>query len=194
MRRHLSRPLRWVLVALAFSALLADCTVGPQDQPVPVEVPHVTRRATTPISATGVPLTMQAYLLRGDRLVRVERIVPAGKGIEPALSALALPLSRDEVAQGLRTALPITTSPMRGRLTESGVALIGVPQGFDRLSVREQAAALGQIVFTVTADTLATGVQLVQGNRVLAVPDPTGELLTRPLTRNDYVALTPGAR
>ena len=185
--------MRAAVLGIAVTALVAACTVGPQDQPVPVEVPRVPRRATTPVSSTGVPLTMQAYLLRGDRLVRVERIVPAGKGIQPALSALALPLSRDEVAQGLRTALPITTAPMQGRLTESGVALIGVPQGFDRLSVREQAAALGQVVFTVTADTLATGIQLVQGNRVLAVPDPSGELLTRPLTRNDYVSLTPAA-
>jgi hypothetical protein len=136
---------------------------------------------------------MQAYLLRGDRLARVEREVPEGSGIGPALAALSLPLSREEVALGLRTALPTPNdaAPLGGRLTPTGVAEVDLPPGFDRLSLREQEAALAQIVFTVTADTIATGVQLVREGRAVPMPDGTGQLLSRPLARADYEALAP---
>lgn len=177
--------------ALLALVLVGSCTLGPQD--APVAVPGATPAATSgSVTATAVPFTMQAYLLRGDRLVRVERQVPEGSGIDPALAALALPLSREEVAQGLRTALPTPPSaPLTGRLTATGVAEVTVPEGFDRSSVRDQEAALGQIVFTVTSDTIATGVQIVQDGKALPMPDATGQLLSRPLVREDYAALTP---
>ena len=177
------------LIALGLGS---GCTLGPQD--APVAVPGSSRATTTgPVTPTAVPFTMQAYLLRGDRLARVERQVAEGSGIDPALSALAMPLSREEVAQGLRTALPSTTVPLVGRLTATGAAEVNVPEGFDRLSVRVQEEALGQIVFTVTADTIASSVQIVQDGRVLPMPDANGQLLSRPLTRADYVALTPAS-
>ena len=179
-----------VASGLVVLGLGSACTLGPQEAPVAVPGrSRVTASASGP--PTAVPLTMQAYLLRGDRLARVERRVPEGAGIAPALAALMLPLSRDEVAQGLRTALPPNTVSLDGRLTDTGVAQVDVPQGFDRLSVRDQQAALGQIVFTVTADTVATGVQLVQGGRVLPMPDAGGQLRSRPLGRADYAALAP---
>lgn len=136
---------------------------------------------------------MQAYLLRGDRLARVEREVPEGSGIGPPLAALSLPLSREEVALGLRTALPTPNdaAPLGGRLTTTGVAEVDLPPGFDRLSLREQEGALAQLVFTVTADTIATGVQLVGDGRAVPMPDGTGQLLSRPLTRADYGAFAP---
>ena len=166
------------------------CTLGPQDAPVAVPGRSpVTASASGP--PTAVPLTMQAYLLRGELLARVERQVPEGSGIGPALAALAMPLSRDEVAQGLRTALPPTTASLVGRLTGDGGGPVDVPQGFDRLSARDQEAALAQIVFTVTADTVATGVQLVQDGGSWAMPDANGQLRSRPLSRADFAALSP---
>ncbi|HYQ33746.1 MAG TPA: GerMN domain-containing protein [Lapillicoccus sp.] len=188
------RRARVVVVAsvLVVLGLGSGCTLGPQDAPIAVP-----GRSPVPPSTSGpptaVPLTMQAYLLRGDLLARVERQVPEGSGIGPALAALAMPLSRDEVAQGLRTALPPTTGSLAGRLNAAGVALVDVPQGFDRLSLRDQEAALGQIVFTVTADTVATGVQLVQGGRVMPMPDASGQLRSRPLNRVDFAALAPAS-
>jgi hypothetical protein len=50
---------------------------------------------------------------------------------------------------------------------------------------------MAQLVFTVTADTLASSVVLVKGNRELPVPDATGRLVARPLTRLDYAAYQP---
>jgi hypothetical protein len=187
------------LAALALLGGVAACGLSPQDAPVPV--PGSTVRSAGPSEASrtlapvAVPFTMQAYLLRGDRLARVEREVPEGSGIGPPLAALSLPLSRDEVAQGLRTALPTSTegATLTGRLTPTSVAQVEVPAGFDRLSPREQEAALAQLVFTLTADTIATGVQLVRDGRPLPVPDGTGQLLTRPVGRTDYRALAPAS-
>jgi hypothetical protein len=66
-----------------------------------------------------------------------------------------------------------------------------VPKGFDHISVREQELAMAQLVFTITADTLASGVVLVQGSRELPVPDATGRLVEGPVTRLDYAAYQP---
>jgi hypothetical protein len=50
---------------------------------------------------------------------------------------------------------------------------------------------MAQLVFTVTANSLAQSVQLVQGTRSLPMPDPSGQLVTRPVTRVDYAAYNP---
>jgi hypothetical protein len=134
---------------------------------------------------------MQVYLIHGDRLQRVTRTVSPGKGMTPVLGALTAPLDEVELAGGLRTAVPTTTRPLAGTVTNEGTARIAVPPGFDRLSVREQQFAMAQLVFTVTADTLASDVVLVNGSRVIAVPDARGELATHPVTRQDYAELAP---
>ncbi|GAB3445786.1 hypothetical protein GCM10027517_27190 [Phycicoccus ginsengisoli] len=175
------------LVALV-ALVLGGCTVGAQGSPVPVQAPTV--GSPSPSSGPGVPLTVQVYLVRGDRLARVSRTVAPGAGLEPALAGLAKPLSAGELAAGLRSALPATGSPLSGRLVDA-VARVSVPKGFARVSVREQELAMAQLVFTVTADTLASSVQLVQGERELSTPDGTGRLVDRPVTRLDYAAYRP---
>jgi hypothetical protein len=72
-----------------------------------------------------------------------------------------------------------------------GVARIELPTGFERISVHEQSLAMAQLVFTVTANSLATSVQLVQGSRALPMPSPSGQLISRPVTRQDYAAYDP---
>jgi hypothetical protein len=176
------------VVAGLVLALLAGCSVGPQGDPVVVQAPQAS--APTPSSRAGVPLTVQVYAVRADHMYRLTRTVPPGAGLEPALTALAMPLTTAEVARGLRTALPTTGTALEGELRD-GVARVSVPKGFDHISVREQELAMAQLVFTVTADTLASSVVLVKGNRELPVPDATGRLVARPLTRLDYAAYQP---
>jgi hypothetical protein len=57
---------------------------------------------------------------------------------------------------------------------DNGVARIALPSGFERISVHEQSPAMTQLVFTVTANSLAQSVQLVQGTRSLPMPDWAG--------------------
>ncbi|EWT07949.1 hypothetical protein N864_17875 [Intrasporangium chromatireducens Q5-1] len=173
--------------------LLAGCGIGPQTDPVVVSIPPQTAISVPTTVVSGVPLSVQVYLLEGSHLFRVTRTVPPGPGMQPTLSAISAPISPDERSQGLRTALPPSVRPLRGSITGGDIARIEVPPGFDRLPVQEQINALGQLVFTVTADTLATGVQLVEDDKPVAVPDASGQLQDRPVTREDYAVLAPRA-
>ncbi len=69
-----------------------------------------------------------------------------------------------------------------------------MPTGFDGLSVHEQVAAMSQIVFTITANTVATEVRLTSGSRAIPVPDGAGRVLTRAVNTADYATWAPGRR
>jgi hypothetical protein len=139
-----------------------------------------------------VPLTVQVYLVQGERLARVTRTVPPGAGLEPSFVGLATPITRTQSDAGYRSALPVASTPLHGTVVD-GVARVDLPSGFERISVHEQALAMAQLVFTVTANSLATSVQLVQDGRALPVPAPGGQLVTRPVTRVDYAAYDPAS-
>lgn len=179
-----------LVTALVTALALCSCSIGVQARPDLIEVPRSAPTGAATASAPGVALTVQVYLLHGDRLERVARSVAPGAGLDPVLRALGAPLRPDEVARGLRTALPESASRLSGVVADA-TARITMPPGLDRLSVREQQTAVAQIVFTVTADSLATSVQLVSGGRAIAVPDGDGQLVERPLTRGDYASLAP---
>ena len=178
-------------VLLAVSLGAAGCALSRQDMPDQVLLPTQSGVASPDVSQPGVALSMQVYLIHGDRLQRVTRTVLPGKGMTPVLAALTAPLDEVELANGLRTAVPATMRPLAATVTDRGTARIAVPPGFDRLSVREQQYAMAQLVFTVTADTLASDVVLVNGSRVVAVPDARGMLAAHPVTRQDYAELAP---
>lgn len=168
---------------------LSACSIGTQSAAVPVVAPTAAMSSAGP-SRQGVPLTIQVYLVQGDRLARLTRTVPPGAGLEPSFVGLATPITATMSAAGIRSALPLASTPLRGKVVD-GVARVELPTGFERISVHEQSLAMAQLVFTVTANSLATSVQLVQGTRALPMPDPSGQLVTRPVTRVDYAAYNP---
>ena len=177
-------------MAAVSAVAVSACTIGTQASPVPASAPTETQTTSGP-SRQGVPLTVQVYLVQGDHLARLTRTVPPGAGLEPSFVALATPVTPAMVAAGIRTALPIASTPLHGVVDDNGVARIELPTGFERISVHEQSLAMAQLVFTVTANSLAQSVQLVQGTRSLPMPDPSGQLVTRPVTRVDYAAYNP---
>jgi hypothetical protein len=182
------------VVAVAVLATGA-CSIGPQDAPVPVAPPATKSPTVQPSTGHEVPypVTVQAYFLRGNRLVRLSRTVPRGSGLRPSLDALTEPLTTAELAEGLRTDLPTSPIELRGRLVAFGAAEVTVPPGFDRLSVRDQASAVAQLVFTITANTTAGSLRMVQDGDSVPVPDGTGEIVDGPVTREDYFQLRPDA-
>lgn len=177
-----------LVVAVALGP--AACSIGTQASPVPASAPTATSTSTGP-SRQGVPLTVQVYFVQGDHLARLTRTVPPGAGLEPSFVGLAVPVTPAMAAAGIRSALPIASTPLHGVVDEDGVARITLPAGFERISVHEQSLAMAQLVFTVTANSLAQSVQLVQGTRSLPMPDSSGQLVTRPVTRVDYAAYNP---
>lgn len=178
-------------LAVAGLVVVAGCSIGTQSAPVPAVAPSASATSTGP-SRQGVPLTIQVYLVQGDHLARLTRTVPPGAGLEPSFVGLSTPITPAMAAQGIRSALPLASSPLRGEVAD-GVARVELPTGFERISVHEQSLAMAQLVFTVTANSLATSVQLVQGSRALPMPDPSGQLVTRPVTRVDYAIYNPPA-
>ena len=167
----------------------AGCSVGTQSAPVTAVAPTASATSSGP-SRQGVPLTIQVYLVQDDHLAQLTRTVPPGAGLEPSFVGLATPITPTMATAGIRSALPLASNPLRGAV-DDGVARIELPTGFERISVHEQSLAMAQLVFTVTANSLATSVQLVQGSRALPMPDPSGQLVTRPVTRVDYAAYNP---
>jgi hypothetical protein len=186
-------------VAVTAAVLPAACTLTPQAEPVPLQLPEAPNPdspdapggSSNTAHADAVPLTMQVYLVHGDRLQRVTRTVPEGIGMGPVLDALTQPLNTVELANGLRSALPVSTRSLTADMTMEGTARVTVPTGFDRLALRDQQLAVAQIVFTVSANTLASDVQLVSGARVVPVPDAHGALVSTPVARSDYAELAP---
>lgn len=179
-----------MLTVAVVAAVLTGCSIGTQSSPVLAAAPTTTTTTTGP-SRQGVPLTIQVYLVQGDHLARVTRVVPPGAGLEPSFVGLAVPVNPAMAASGIRNALPIASTPLQGVVDQDGVARIELPAGFERISVHEQSLAMAQLVFTVTANSLAQSVQLVQGTRELPMPDPSGQLVNRPVTRVDYAAYNP---
>ncbi len=182
---------RTALAAAGLVALVAaGCGIGPEAHPVIVGadqggVGQPTRRPDLRV------VTVDVFLLRGDRLVRVTRAVQSAVGMHAALLALTQPLSGAEAQQGLRTALPASATPPSGSLAGS-VARITMPEGFDRLPLHEQVGAMSQIVWTLTTHTSAGAVRLVVDGRDIPVPDGQGVLRDRPVGPTDYLDWAPG--
>lgn len=176
-----------LLVVLLLAA--AGCGVGPQTHPVPVD-----ERAADAGGAAGGdvsrPVVVEVFLVRGSRLAPVSRVVSHQPGISACLLALSQPLSETERYRQLRSAVPTGDEELSGTILGS-VARVSMPVGFDRMAVREQVAAMGQIVYTVVANTNADRVQLYDGDRSIPVPGGDGALLERPVGRADYAGLAP---
>ncbi len=182
------RRLAALAVGLGILAV-SGCGIGPEQVPVIEASGGSTPFLPTP-TRTEVPLTVQVFLLRGEHLVRVSRSVPAGSGLAPCLTGLTRALNPSDVSAGLRTAIPVSRSLPTGTIVD-GVAVVSMPSGFDKLSVGGQVDAMSQLVYTITANTVATRVQLSIGARRVSVPDGSGQLLSRPVGPSDYATMAP---
>ena len=178
-----------MLLAALLLTVAGGCGVGPEAHPVPVD-----ERAEDAGGAAGGdvarPVVVEVFLVKGSRLSPVSRVVSNRPGISAALRALSQPLSETERYRQLRSAVPASDEELSGTILGS-VARVSMPAGFDRMAVREQVLAMGQIVYTVVANTNADRVQLYGGDRPIPVPGGDGALLDRPVGRADYAGLAP---
>ena len=128
---------------------------APSPVPVPASAPSATPTSSGP-SRQGVPLTVQVYLVQGDHLARLTQH-RAARGRAGAVlrrpGHARSPRRWRRPGSAVRCRSP--ARPLRGVVDDDGVARIELPTGFERISVHEQSLAMAQLVFTVTANSLA---------------------------------------
>ncbi len=183
----------WRVAALAaVLALAGGCALGPQSQPVALTRSAGQNQSPSPGNgALTIKVSERVYLVHNGTLVQVRRTAPLRDShLQTVVGALFEPLGFLERNEGLRTALPSMKTPVRVRV-HNHTATVALPPGFDRLAVSEQILAVGQIVFSISANSAAFRVQFTADRKRVPVPDGSGRLLDRPVTRADYVRIAP---
>lgn len=174
--------LRTLLLAVLL-ALTAGCGLTPQTGPqrVPPE-PAPTALSPSP-STTGI---VQIYLVRGERLVPVER---AGRTADDALALLAAGPTALDGGDGFVTYLP-PRAIGRAVRQEPGVLAVEVTADVAALPAREQVLAVAQLVWTATGVCCDTEVHLLVDGRPIPVPTDGGPV-QRPARRDDFRSVAP---
>lgn len=171
---------------LAAVLVLTGCGVGAQSEPEPISIPRPTAPesgATEGAAGTG----LRVWFVRDDRLEAAER--PAERpGIDAALDALAAGPTRDEVVDGLRTALsPQSLAPDRP-VPPGAVVTVGVSREFTEVAGGNQLLATAQLVFTVTEVAGVEAVRITADGSPVEVPTDDG-LTAEPVGREDYASV-----
>lgn len=190
-RHRATRRWRRAVPAVLLLALTAGCALGPQQQPVALSAPPSPGPSRSHSGSASVKVSERVYLVHNAALVQVRRSTPLrNTHLQTVMGALFEPLGFIERNEGLRTAVPTTKSPVHVHV-RSHLATVQLPAGFDDLAVSEQILAVGQLVFTISANSAAFRVQFKAGKKRVPVPDGSGRLVDRPVTRNDYVRIAP---
>jgi spore germination protein GerM len=153
--------------------------------------PHELATATAPHATSLVgPVTRltDVYLVRGEKVIASHRAVPDPVTLQRTVQALLNGPTREEAGHGLRSAVPGSLRLRRVELSGS-TAVVDVTSGLSSVSSQEQALALAQLVYTVTARSGVDSLRvLVDGQRV-EVARADGALTGGDVTRGDYQAL-----
>jgi spore germination protein GerM len=129
------------------------------------------------------------YLLAAEHLVPVVRPVPHPASLATALDILAKGPTADEFVLGLRTAVG-PTRPARSVASEEDLAVVELSDAFVT-NGNDQMIGLAQMVFTLTEIPGSGRVQFRLGGQPIGVPRGDGVLTAEPVSRADYVSLTP---
>lgn len=125
--------------------------------------------------------------------VRADQLVPAGRtavrsDLESVLQSLLSGPSEQELAAGLRTAIP-GPSDVRLVRIEGATAHVDLASPFVAIGGREQILALAQVVLTATSVAGVTDVRFTLEDQLVDVPRGDGTLSSGPLTTRDYASL-----
>lgn len=198
---------RLLLGFLAAAVLAAEgaCGVPLDDEPralssgeAPLELLGADPLTTTTTGLPGASSEVTIYLSgprtddpgRPERLVAVERRVPAPASVEKVVQMLLTGPRHDEARQGLRSAInPETT--ILSAVVERGIATIDLSGNFAVGSGTDQIVALAQIVFTATDLGGVVGVRFTLDGRSAEVPSGDGTLTRTPLGRAAFATFGP---
>ena len=130
-----------------------------------------------------------AYFIRGEGLVGKAAVVDSQFLATDLINLLIEGPSSDLTAKGLRSGLAQRQDLIDDILVENDLARLKLSPQFNDLPGIEQILVLGQITLTLVANLEVIGVEFIQDENVLIVPDARGKPIARPSTRSDYVEL-----
>jgi spore germination protein GerM len=171
---------------------LAACGVGSQPDATPIDREAVPFGLLEPASTTtSVPAgrTTSVYLVSGDRLLRVDRSIPAAASPADLVELVVAGPSEVERAFGVTTALPAGSVARVG--ASRGAAEVELSSGFSEVRGDEQLLALAQIVYTLTEQPGIGGVRFTLGDEPIRIPTEDGVRGDGFLSRDDLSALGP---
>lgn len=193
-RRCLSRR-RALVVLVPMALLVSGCGLGVDASPVIVnkrDVPyHLLAPATTTTTQAGVQREYVTVYLEGpQRLVAVSSALTPPVTVRSVLSALGTGPTSRQASAGLKS--PISTAaPLSETGVKGGTVTISVGASFTKLAGHDQAIAVAQLVYSLTALPHVTSIDIrIHGKRA-KVPTANGTLSSGPLDRLDYAALAP---
>jgi spore germination protein GerM len=165
------------------------CGVTVQSHPRPLATASSPRGTSL---AGPVTRLTNIFLVRGDKVVVSHRAVPDPVTLQRIVQALLNGPTKADAGHGLRSAVPASLR-MRRVAAAGQTAVVDLTSGLDSVSSHEQALALTQLVYTVTAQPGVSSLRvLVDGHRV-EVARADGTLTTGDLTRADYRSLLSNA-
>lgn len=135
-------------------------------------------------STTTVGSTAVVFLAAGEQLVAVDRPVPPDASLADLLEVVAAGATPQEAALGLSSYLP--DGQVGAVASSRGVAVVDLRASFAALSPRDQAAAIAQIVFTLTGRPGIGRVGFTLDGASIEVPRGDGALTTDALARDDF--------
>lgn len=193
-RRGSSRP-RALLALLPLVLLASGCGLGVDAAPAIVnkhEVPyHLLAPARTTTTEPGTQSEYVTVYLEGpQRLVAVSSALTPPVTVRSVLVALGTGPTSRQASAGLKS--PISTAaPLVETGDSAGVVTVSVAPSFTKLAGQDQAVAVAQLVYTLTALPHVTSIEIrIHGKRA-NVPTANGTLSSGPLGRADYAALAP---
>ncbi len=130
-----------------------------------------------------------AYFIRGEGLVGKATVVNSQFLATDLINLLIEGPSSDLTAKGLRSGLAQRQDLIDDILVENDLARLKLSPQFNDLPGIEQILVLGQITLTLVANLEVIGVEFIQDENVLIVPDARGQPIARPSTKSDYVEL-----
>jgi spore germination protein GerM len=182
-----------VTVALLGAACGFPTDVEPRALPAggaPADIleakPVTTTVTAPPGSSAQVAVFFFAPAPGGERLVPVQRLVPAPATVEKVVGALFRGPSDDEIARGLRTAMNPRASVLRAPV-KLGIASVDLAGNVAVGAGTEQVAmALAQIVYTATNLGGVVGLTFTIDGKKREVPQSDGTQTQAPVGRAAY--------
>ncbi len=188
------------LATVALAAVLTGCGVQRDDAPralSPQGVPFDLLGPTTsmpPRTSRSPAEETRASVYLVDRqglLLEVGRTVPSPPDASRAVAALLEGVTEAEADVGVRSAITTGTDLLGITGPDDGLVTIDLSGELTNIAGQGQRLALAQVVFTATAARDVNRVLFRFDGEARQVPDDSGALTDRPLTRRDFARFDP---